>query len=120
MFVLRTASGRQCHINNRVRAAYGYDQRIEVHGAEGMLRAGNREPTSVEMSGAKAISRDKPYYFFVERYAQSYAAEIDHFITCVETGQRPDVTASDGRKAMILCEAALASARSGRFEAVKF
>ena len=57
---------------------------------------------------------------FVERYAESYAAEIDHFITCVETGQRPDVTASDGRKAMILCEAALASAKSGRFEAVRF
>ncbi|WP_256752179.1 inositol 2-dehydrogenase [Mesorhizobium sp. Mes31] len=120
MFVLRTASGRQCHINNSVRAAYGYDQRIEVHGADGMLRAGNRVPTSVEVSGAKAVSRDKPYYFFVERYAESYAAEIDHFITCVETGQRPDVTASDGRKAMILCEAALASAKSGRFEAVRF
>jgi myo-inositol 2-dehydrogenase/D-chiro-inositol 1-dehydrogenase len=120
MFVLRTASGRQCHINNSVRAAYGYDQRIEVHGAEGMLRAGNRTPTSVEMSGAKAVSRDKPFYFFVERYGESYAAEIDHFISCVEEGRRPDVGASDGRKAMILCEAALASAKSGRLEPVRF
>ncbi|MBZ9867508.1 inositol 2-dehydrogenase [Mesorhizobium sp. CA15] len=119
MFILRTASGRQCHINNSVRAAYGYDQRIEVHGADGMLQAGNRLPTSVEMYGGKGISRDKPYYFFVERYAESYAAEIDHFITCVETGRSPAVTASDGRKAMILCEAALASARSGRFELVE-
>jgi myo-inositol 2-dehydrogenase/D-chiro-inositol 1-dehydrogenase len=119
MFILRTASGRQCHINNSVRAAYGYDQRIEVHGADGMLQAGNRLPTSVEMYGGKGISRDKPYYFFVERYAESYAAEVDDFISCVETGRKPAVTASDGRKAMILCEAALASARSGRFEPVK-
>jgi myo-inositol 2-dehydrogenase/D-chiro-inositol 1-dehydrogenase len=120
MFVLRTASGRQCHINNSVRASYGYDQRIEVHGSGGMLRAGNRMPTSVEISNGKAISSDKPLYFFVERYAESYAAELDHFVTCIETGARPAVGAEDGRKAMILCEAALASAKSGRFEAVTF
>jgi len=120
MFILRTASGRQCHINNSVRAVYGYDQRIEVHGADGMLRAGNRMPTSVEFSGDAAISTDKPLYFFVERYQESYAAELDHFLGCVESGRRPEVGAADGRKAMILCEAALASAKSGRFEPIRF
>jgi myo-inositol 2-dehydrogenase/D-chiro-inositol 1-dehydrogenase len=120
MFILRTASGRQCHINNSVRAVYGYDQRIEVHGSNGMLRAGNRMPTSVELSDGKAISGDKPLYFFVERYAESYAAELDHFVECIEKGRKPDVGAADGRKAMILCEAALASAKSGRFEPIRF
>ena len=120
MFILRTASGRQCHINNSVRASYGYDQRIEVHGSNGMLRAGNRTPTSVELSDGRAISGDKPLHFFVERYAESYAAELDHFVECIETGRRPEVGAEDGRKAMILCEAALASARSGRFEPIRF
>ncbi len=120
MFIMRTASGRQCHINNSVRASYGYDQRIEVHGSNGMLRAGNRTPTSVELSDGRAISADKPLYFFVERYAESYAAELDHFVACIETGRRPDVGADDGRKAMILCEAALASAKSGRFEPIHF
>jgi myo-inositol 2-dehydrogenase/D-chiro-inositol 1-dehydrogenase len=120
MFILRTASGRQCHINNSVRAVYGYDQRIEVHGSNGMLRAGNRMPTSVEISDGKAISGDKPLYFFVERYAESYAAELDHFVECIEKGRKPDVGAADGRKAMILCEAALASAKSGRFEPIRF
>jgi myo-inositol 2-dehydrogenase/D-chiro-inositol 1-dehydrogenase len=120
MFILRTASGRLCHINNAVRASYGYDQRIEVLGSDGMLRAGNRTPTSVELSNAEAVSADKPLYFFLERYADSYAAELDHFIACVETGRQPEVGADDGRKAMILCEAALASARSGRFEPIRF
>jgi myo-inositol 2-dehydrogenase/D-chiro-inositol 1-dehydrogenase len=120
MFILRTASGRQCHINNSVRASYGYDQRIEVHGSNGMLRVGNRTPTSVELSNGNAISSDKPLYFFVERYAESYAAELDHFVECIKTGRQPDVGADDGRKAMILCEAALASAKSGRFEPVRF
>ena len=120
MFILRTAAGRQCHINNSVRAVYGYDQRIEVHGSNGMLKAGNRMPTSVELSDGNAISGDKPLYFFVERYAESYAAELDHFVECIEKGRRPDVGAADGRKAMILCEAALASAKSGRFEPIRF
>src|SRR5690606_24566338 len=31
--ILTTASGRQCVISNSRRAAYGYDQRIEVHGS---------------------------------------------------------------------------------------
>ena len=120
MFILRTASGRQCHINNSVRAVYGYDQRIEVHGSEGMLRAGNRTPTSVEISTGGAISTDKPLYFFTERYQESYAAELDHFLDCIECGTAPDVGADDGRKAMILCEAALKSAKSGKFEPIVF
>ena len=120
MFVMRTASGRQCHINNSVRASYGYDQRIEVHGSQGMLRAGNRMPTSVEISNGAAISTDKPLYFFVERYSESYAAELDHFVDCIQTGREPDVGAQDGRRAMILCEAALASAKSGRFEPIQY
>jgi myo-inositol 2-dehydrogenase/D-chiro-inositol 1-dehydrogenase len=120
MFILRTASGRLCHINNGVRASYGYDQRIEVLGSDGMLRAANRTPTSVELSNGQAVSTDKPLYFFLERYADSYAAEMDHFISCIESGGTPEVGADDGRKAMILCEAALASAKSGRFEPIRF
>lgn len=120
MFILRTASGRQCHINNSVRASYGYDQRIEVHGSNGMLRADNRTPTSVQRWDGSSVSSDKPLYFFVERYAESYAAELDHFVECVENKRCPDVGAEDGRKAMILCEAALASAKSGRFEPIRF
>ena len=93
MFVLRTASGRQCHINNSVRATYGYDQRIEVQGALGMLSADNRTPTSVKLSNAKNISTDKPLYFFTERFAKSYALELDHFVTCIEKKQTPEASA---------------------------
>ncbi|RVC94474.1 inositol 2-dehydrogenase, partial [Mesorhizobium sp. M2A.F.Ca.ET.029.05.1.1] len=98
----------------------GLDQRIEVHGAKGMLQAGNRTPTSVSLSGESGIAADRPLYFFVERYAESYEAELDHFIQSVAAGRTPAVGAADGRKAMILCEAALASAKSGRFEPVRF
>ncbi len=119
MVVLRTASGRLCHINNSVRAVYGYDQRIEVFGSAGMLRAANLTPTSLEYSGADGIVSDKPLYFFLERYAEAYAAELRSFVASIAEGRQPVPGAEDGRRAMLLAEAALASSKSGRFEPVR-
>src|SRR6266851_1490795 len=119
MVVLRTASGRLCHINNSVRAVYGYDQRIEVFGSAGMLRAANLTPTSLEYSGAEGIVSDKPLYFFLERYAEAYAAELRSFVASIAEGRQPVPGAEDGRRAMLLAEAALASSKSGRFEPVR-
>ena len=114
MVLMRTASGKLCHINNSRRATYGYDQRIEVHGSKGRLLAGNRHPTTVELANADAVSTDKPLYFFLERYAESYRAELTAFVEAV-TQQRPmPVTAEDGRQAIVLAEAAVRSLQSGR------
>src|SRR5262245_36693907 len=72
MVLMKTASGKLCHINNSRRATYGYDQRIEVHGAKGRLMAGNRIATTVEQADGNAVTTDKPVYFFLERYADAY------------------------------------------------
>jgi myo-inositol 2-dehydrogenase/D-chiro-inositol 1-dehydrogenase len=113
MVVMRTASGKMAHINNSRRAAYGYDQRIEVLGSKGMLSAGNRALTTVERAGGDAVSRDKPLYFFLERYAEAYVAEMAHFIAAVESGVQPSVGPKDGRQALVLAEAALKSLKTG-------
>jgi myo-inositol 2-dehydrogenase/D-chiro-inositol 1-dehydrogenase len=119
MATLRTASGRLCHINNSVRAVYGYDQRIEVLGSTGMLSAGNRTPTSLEYAGPDGIVADRPLRFFIERYAEAYAAELRSFVSCIADRRTPTPGAEDGLRAMLLAEAALASSRSGRFESVR-
>jgi myo-inositol 2-dehydrogenase/D-chiro-inositol 1-dehydrogenase len=113
MVVMRTASGKLAHINNSRRAIYGYDQRIEVLGSKGMLRAGNRTPTTVERSGVDAVASDKPLYFFLERYAEAYVAEMAHFIAAIDAGVQPSVGAKDGRQALVLAEAALKSMKTG-------
>lgn len=114
MVVMKTASGRLCHINNSRRAAYGYDQRVEVHGALGRLLAGNRTPTTVELADARAVSTDKPLYFFLERYAEAYKAELAAFVDAVEQGKPMPVGPEDGRQALVLADAAGRSLRSGR------
>src|ERR1051326_8443009 len=82
---LRTASGRLCQISNSRRATYGYDQRIEAHGATGLLRAGNVFPTTVEHASAAGFRSDPVLPFFLERSAAAYRAELDGFIRAVRS-----------------------------------
>ena len=114
MVLMRTASGKLCHINNSRRAAYGYDQRIEVHGARGRLIAGNHTATTVELADAQAVQTDKPLHFFLERYADSYRAELAAFIEAVAAKQPMPAAVDDARQALVLAEAALLSTKEGR------
>ena len=111
---LKTARGALCQIGNSRRATYGYDQRIEVLGSGGMLRAGNRRPTTVETFDGEAVTRDKPLYFFLERYAEAYRAELDHFVEVVAGDAAPLAGGDDGRRALVLADAAQQSVSSGR------
>jgi myo-inositol 2-dehydrogenase/D-chiro-inositol 1-dehydrogenase len=114
MVLMKTVSGKLCHINNSRRATYGYDQRIEVHGAKGRLLAGNRVGTTVELADASAVSTEKPVYFFLERYADAYRAELAAFVDAVSNKKPMPVGAGDGRQAIVLAEAAAKSLRTGR------
>ncbi|HJS76836.1 MAG TPA: inositol 2-dehydrogenase [Burkholderiales bacterium] len=114
MLLLRTASGKMCHINNTRRAVYGYDQRIEVLGAKGMLRAANLAPTSVERFGAEATCVDNPWPNFQTRYAAAYAAELSSFIRSVKTRKPVEVGPEDSRQVLVLAEAARKSSQTGR------
>ena len=115
MLLLRAASGALIHINNSRRCAYGYDQRIEVFGADGMLQAHNRHLTMLEAWGAvHTRATDRVQDFFIARYAEAYAAEIAHFVDCVADDLPPSCSFADGRAALALADAALESARTGR------
>ena len=114
MVTLRTASGRLCQISNSRRATYGYDQRIEAHGAAGMLRAGNVPVSTVELATASGITADPVLPFFLERYAAAYRAELDCFITNVASGPNGD----DGLAALRLADAATRSAQTGQVVAL--
>jgi myo-inositol 2-dehydrogenase / D-chiro-inositol 1-dehydrogenase len=115
MFVLRTASGKQCHINNSRTAVYGYDQRVELLGTSGMLISDNRKPHELKRFTAKTTETSEPYqFFFLERYLEAFNAEIDGFVDCVERNATPLASFEDGRRALILAEAAYLSMREKR------
>ena len=114
MVVMHTAAGAQCHINCSRRAVYGYDQRVEVFGSAGMVRSDNRRPTNVLRDTAtKTDVRDPLTNFFIDRYPEAYDAELNDFIDAVESGRGASVTFEDGRRALILADAANESLRTG-------
>ncbi len=109
LVTLKTPGGKLCQISNSRRASYGYDQRIEVHGSRGMLRAENRSASQVECFRAGAVERDPPLDFFLERYAQAYRIELDAFLTALAGQSAQLVTGSDALKAQVLAAAAARS-----------
>lgn len=111
--MLRTASGKICQISNSRRASYGYDQRIEVHGSKGMLRAENHLENSVEIATEAGFRRAPAQHFFLERYEAAYRAEMIHFIDAVTNNTAPSPSGDDGLRAQMLADAATLSWETG-------
>jgi myo-inositol 2-dehydrogenase/D-chiro-inositol 1-dehydrogenase len=111
---LTTSSGAICQITNSRRATYGYDQRVEVHGAEGLLRAGNVLENTVEVATSAGFCSAPTKHFFLERYAAAYRLELAHFVSAVTSGTpiTPDIV--DGLRAQMLADAAADSLATGR------
>ena len=114
IITLHFADGRLAVIKNSRRAVYGYDQRIELLGATGLLQAGNvLENTVAKITTDGAISA-KPEYFFLERYMRSYEAEWNAFVKAIQTQGALPVTLDDGVNALAVAEAATQSAKTGQ------
>ena len=107
--VLRFANGAIGTIDNCRQAVYGYDQRAEIFGSAGSIETANNYPNNTTLSTANGVSRDLPLNFFMQRYAEAYAAEIEAFVHAVTNGTPAVVTGGDARKALI---AGLAAWRS--------
>ena len=111
---MQTASGKIAVITNSRRATYGYDQRIEVHGAKGMLRAGNVHNTTVEVANADGFHEDPILNFFTERYGQAYSNEVLTFIDAVTNKTPVAPSGHDGLQAQKLADAATLSWQTGK------
>ena len=110
MFILKSKSGVLIHINNSRRAVYGYDQRVEVFGSQGMVISNNQTTNSVErFTNTSTSSKDLIHFFFIERYQQAYRDQFNSFIECIKMNSTPKVTFEDGRKALIIANAAYES-----------
>ena len=112
--ILSYADGRLAVIKNSRRAGYGYDQRLEVLGADGFLQANNMLENTVVKSTIDGIVSAKPTYFFLERYMSAYKAEWAAFVDAVQTGTAIPVTLEDGVQALVMAEAAKQSFDSGK------
>jgi myo-inositol 2-dehydrogenase/D-chiro-inositol 1-dehydrogenase len=110
--VLRTGSGRLCVIANSRRSGFGYDQRVEAFASAGMVRADNVSESTVQLWSESGVATDRFQNFFLDRYAEAYRREMDHFADMLD-GAPAQVGYADGVAALALAEAAGESMRSG-------
>ena len=108
------ADGKIAVIKNSRRAAYGYDQRIEILGSEGLLQAENILENSVVKSNNDGVISAKPKYFFLERYIGAFKAEWDAFLKSIRNHKPVPVTLKDGVAALAMAEAATQSQNTGQ------
>lgn len=106
VITMKLSNGSLAVIDNSRRAAYGYDQRAEVFGSTGMAAVSNDTPSTVVISTAEGISGEKPLYFFLERYMQSFTEEVRQFVTSIEEDKTPSVGINDGLQPVRIAEAA--------------
>lgn len=112
---LRSSCGALATIINSRHCAFGYDQRLEVFGAGGMLQAHNQLPTSVRSYGSDHAEKTSAYmHFFLERYRQAYADELRSFVEKLVSGAEFSPSLSDGVEALRLAVAAGEAVRSGQ------
>lgn len=84
VITMKMANGALCVIDNSRRAAYGYDQRAEVFGSKGMVATSNDTLSSAVISDANGVTGEKPLFFFLERYMQSFTDEVCQFVDAIE------------------------------------
>ena len=101
-------------IDNSRRAVYGYDQRVEVFGSEGMVAVANEQPDRHVYANVEGVQSALPLYFFLERYLDSYIAEMQAFVEAVMENREPPVTGEDGRVPVVMGLAAQKSLREKR------
>jgi myo-inositol 2-dehydrogenase/D-chiro-inositol 1-dehydrogenase len=114
VITLRFENGVVGTIDNSRQAVYGYDQRVEVFGSGGCVSADNNYPNTAVVSDGRRVHRDLPLNFFMERYVDSYVAEMEAFIQCVQLDMEPPVSGLDGRIPVIMGYAAQKSYAENR------
>jgi myo-inositol 2-dehydrogenase/D-chiro-inositol 1-dehydrogenase len=106
LIVLRFRNGVIGTIDNSRKAVYGYDQRVEILGSDGKIDSENCYPYQATLSNGKCVYKDLPLNFFMERYTESFATELQSFTAAVLENRSTAVTGMDGRIPVVMALAA--------------
>jgi myo-inositol 2-dehydrogenase / D-chiro-inositol 1-dehydrogenase len=111
---LRMASGALGQIDSSRRAAYGYDERVEVFGSEGLVESVRQNFRGLSLYKGRQISMDGLHPGWFERIEQSYYEALDAFLQSVEKGTPPSPSLEDGLKAQLIADKATESMKTGK------
>ena len=108
---MRMRSGALCRFDFSWRAAYGQDERIEIHGSQGLLTSHQDPVGTIVHAVGRSVRTGNRLATWQERFAESYKAELDAFLSVLISGREHSVlaTLNDGLMAQRIGEAAKTS-----------
>ncbi len=106
--------GTYAVIDNSRKAAYGYDQRLEIFGSGGMIQVDNNLHNRNILYNESGIHSALPLDFFMDRYAKSYLKEMELFIDALVNNKEMPVGGHDGLQATMIAFAAKLSVEENR------
>ncbi len=112
--ILKFKNGALGVIDNSRKSNYGYDQRTEVLGSRGCVMVSNDTPNSAEIYTEEGIEKEKPLWFFLERYNDAFIAELRAFFDSILNDTEPLVTGNDGLQPVLIAMAANRSLKENR------
>ncbi len=119
--ILKTKNGVQCIISNSRHCSFGYDQRVELFGSKGMLISGNKKENETEIFTKNNTSQKKPLLnFFIDRYVDAYKLQLDELARYTIKKNKPISSFEDGRRALIIANAASSSLKQKKQIKLKF
>jgi myo-inositol 2-dehydrogenase/D-chiro-inositol 1-dehydrogenase len=119
--ILNSKKGVQCIITNSRHCSFGYDQRVELFGDKGMLISGNKNLNETEVYNKSSTAQKKPLqHFFIERYKEAYNLQLNDLSKFVKKNSKPLSTFEDGRRALIIANAAALSLRKKKQIKLRF
>ncbi len=114
VITMKMENGAIAVIDNSRQAAYGYDQRAEVFGSKGQVAVANDTSSTAVLSTADGVEGEKPLYFFLERYMESFKREVSEFTQAIENDTDVPVGIDAGLQPIIIAIAAKRSLDENR------
>ena len=119
--MIKSKKGVQCIITNSRHCSFGYDQRVEIFGSNGMIISENKREKDISLHLKNSTSGKEPLmHFFIERYKEAYKNQLYDFAKFVKKNTKPLAQFEEGRRALIMANAAKKSLSSKKFEKLNF
>ena len=119
--LIKSKNGVQCIITNSRHCSFGYDQRIELFGSKGMIISENKRENETSLYVNNSTSSKSPLMnFFVERYKDAYKNQLYDFSKFIKKNIKPLAEFEEGRRALIMANAAKRSLNTKKIEKLNF
>jgi len=112
--LLTHADGTFTTIDNSREAVYGYDQRLEAFGSEGMAQSGNQLTHTGSVTTRAGTASEPLAWFFLDRYTPAYRREWEAFRRYLVDGGPSPAGAQDALAVTRIAMAADLSMREDR------